>query len=103
LGGVATPLIERNTTIPTRKSQIFSTASDSQPQVEINVLQGERPMAADNKSPGRFVLDGIRRQLVVFLKSRSPLISMPTVLSRLLPRIKQHNAASISPSPLHPA
>lgn len=59
LGGVATPLIERNTTIPTEKSQIFSTASDSQPQVEINVLQGERPMAGDNKSLGRFVLDGI--------------------------------------------
>ncbi len=59
LGGVATPLIERNTTIPTRKSQIFSTASDSQPQVEIHVLQGERPMATDNKSLGKFVLDGI--------------------------------------------
>lgn len=59
LGGVATPLIERNTTIPTSKSQIFSTAADSQTQVEINVLQGERPMAADNKSLGRFVLDGI--------------------------------------------
>jgi molecular chaperone DnaK len=59
LGGVATPLIERNTTIPSEKSQIFSTASDSQPQVEINVLQGERPMANDNKSLGRFVLDGI--------------------------------------------
>lgn len=59
LGGVATPLIERNTTIPTRKSQIFSTASDSQPQVEINVLQGERPMAIDNKSLGKFNLDGI--------------------------------------------
>jgi len=59
LGGVATPLIERNTTVPTRKSQIFSTASDSQSQVEINVLQGERPMASDNKSLGRFILDGI--------------------------------------------
>ena len=59
LGGVATPLIERNTTIPTRKSQIFSTASDSQSQVEVNVLQGERPMAVDNKSLGRFILDGI--------------------------------------------
>lgn len=59
LGGVATPLIERNTTVPTRKSQIFSTASDSQSQVEIHVLQGERPMAIDNKSLGRFTLDGI--------------------------------------------
>jgi molecular chaperone DnaK len=59
LGGVATALIERNTTIPTRRSQIFSTASDSQSQVEIHVLQGERPMAADNKSLGRFILDGI--------------------------------------------
>ena len=59
LGGVATPLIERNTAIPIHKSQIFSTASDSQPQVEINVLQGERPMATDNKSLGKFILDGI--------------------------------------------
>ncbi len=59
LGGVATPLIERNTTIPTKKSQIFSTASDSQTQVEIHVVQGERPMANDNKSLGRFILDGI--------------------------------------------
>ncbi|CUS02841.2 chaperone Hsp70, co-chaperone with DnaJ [Candidatus Promineifilum breve] len=59
LGGVATPLIERNTTIPTKKSQIFSTAGDSQTQVEIVVVQGERPMAADNKNLGRFILDGL--------------------------------------------
>ncbi len=59
LGGVSTPLIPRNTTIPTTKSQVFSTAADNQTQVEINILQGERPMAADNKSLGRFILDGI--------------------------------------------
>jgi len=59
LGGVATPLISRNTTIPTQKSQIFSTASANQPSVEIHVLQGERPMAADNRTLGRFMLDGI--------------------------------------------
>jgi molecular chaperone DnaK len=59
MGGVATPQIERNTTIPTRRSQVFSTASDNQTQVEIHVLQGERPMAVDNKSLGKFILDGI--------------------------------------------
>ncbi|MBN2047232.1 MAG: molecular chaperone DnaK [Anaerolineaceae bacterium] len=59
LGGVATPIIERNTTIPSRKSQVFSTASDNQTQVEIHVLQGERSMASDNKSLGKFILDGI--------------------------------------------
>ncbi len=59
LGGVATPLIERNTTIPTSKSQVFSTAADGQTSVEIHVVQGERPLAGDNKSLGRFILDGI--------------------------------------------
>lgn len=59
LGAVSTPLIARNTTIPTSKSEIFSTAADNQTSVEINVLQGERPMAADNKSLGRFILDGV--------------------------------------------
>ncbi|HMP89870.1 MAG TPA: molecular chaperone DnaK [Kiritimatiellia bacterium] len=59
LGGIFTPLIERNTTIPTKKSEIFSTAADSQPQVEIHVLQGERKMAGDNKTIGRFNLAGI--------------------------------------------
>jgi molecular chaperone DnaK len=59
LGGVATPLIERNTTIPTSKSQVFSTAADGQTSVEIHIVQGERPMATDNKSLGRFILDGI--------------------------------------------
>ncbi len=59
MGGVRTPLIDRNTTVPTAKSQIFSTAADNQPSVEIHVLQGEREMATDNKTLGRFMLDGI--------------------------------------------
>ncbi|MCR4324624.1 MAG: molecular chaperone DnaK [Candidatus Curtissbacteria bacterium] len=59
LGAVSTPLITRNTTVPTSKTEVFSTAADNQTSVEINVLQGERPMAADNKSLGRFILDGI--------------------------------------------
>ena len=59
LGGVATPIIKRNSTIPISKSQIFSTASDNQPSVDVHIVQGERPMVADNKSLGRFILDGI--------------------------------------------
>jgi molecular chaperone DnaK len=59
MGGVATKLVERNTTIPTAKSQVFSTAADNQTSVEIHITQGERPLAADNKSLGRFILDGI--------------------------------------------
>ncbi len=59
MGGVSTPLITRNTTVPTSKSQVFSTAADNQPSVEIHVLQGERPMASDNRTLGRFMLDGI--------------------------------------------
>ena len=59
LGGIATPVIERNTTIPTSKSQIFSTAADNQPSVDVHVTQGEREMATDNKSLGRFILDGV--------------------------------------------
>ena len=59
MGGVATKLIERNTTIPASKSQVFSTAADNQTSVEIHIVQGERPMAGDNKSLGRFILDGI--------------------------------------------
>ncbi|MBX4216044.1 Hsp70 family protein, partial [Candidatus Parcubacteria bacterium] len=59
MGGVATKLVERNTTIPTSRSQVFSTAADNQTSVEIHIVQGERPMAADNKSLGRFILDGI--------------------------------------------
>jgi molecular chaperone DnaK len=59
MGGVRTPIIDRNTTIPAKRSQVFSTAADNQPSVEIHVLQGERPMAADNVSLGRFFLEGI--------------------------------------------
>lgn len=59
LGGVATPMIQKNTTVPTAKTQIFSTAADNQPSVEVHVLQGERPMAADNRTLARFLLDGI--------------------------------------------
>jgi molecular chaperone DnaK len=86
LGGVATPIIPRNTTIPTSKSQTFSTASDSQTSVEIHVLQGERGMAMDNKSLGRFILDGILPAPRGMPQIESPSTSTPTASSRLRPR-----------------
>ena len=99
LGGVFTKLIDRNTTIPAKKSQIFSTAADNQTSVEVHVLQGEREMAQYNKTLGRFHLDGIARRAAAFRKSKSPLISTPTVSSMFQPRISATARNSISPSP----
>ena len=79
LGGVMTRLIDANTTIPTKKSESFTTASDSQPSVEVHVLQGERPMARDNRTLGRFHLDGIPPAPRACRRSRSHSISTPTV------------------------
>ena len=78
-GGVFTKMIERNTTIPTSKSQVFSTYADNQPSVEIHVLQGEREMAAGNKTLGRFMLGDIPLLRAVFHKSKLLSISMRTV------------------------
>lgn len=69
MGGVYDVVIEANTTVPTKKSKTYSTASDNQPQVEIHVLQGERPMARDNRSVGRFILDGIPPARVAYHRS----------------------------------
>ena len=85
-GGVMTRLIERNTTIPTRKSEIFSTAEDTQPSVEVHVLQGEREMAQHNKSLGNFQLTGIPPRPVGCRRSRWSSISMPTGSSTSRPR-----------------
>ena len=79
MGGIATHLIERNTTIPTRKSQIFSTAADNQSAVDINVVQGERQFARDNKSLGQFRLTVLHRHQEESLRLRLHLILMPTV------------------------
>jgi len=88
LGSVRTSLIERNTTIPTSKSQVFSTAADSQPQVEIHVLQGERPMATDNKTLGRLFLMVLLQHLAEFLKLRLLSTLTVTVFSTFLPKTR---------------
>ena len=85
-GGVFTKMIERNTTIPTRRSEIFTTAADNQPEVEIHVLQGERAMAADNKSLGRFKLPASHRRRAACPRSRSRSTSTPTASFPCRPR-----------------
>ena len=102
LGNVATPLIERNTTIPTRKSQVFSTASDNQTQVEIHVLQGERPMAADNKSLGKFSLDGIPSAPRGVPQVEVTFDIDANGILKVTAQIKPPEAASTSPSLLLP-
>ena len=97
LGGVMTPLIPRNTTIPTSKSQVFSTAADNQPSVEIHVLQGERPMSADNKTLGRFILDGILPAPRACPRLRLPSISMQTAYSMYVHRIRARAKSKKSP------
>jgi len=88
LGGVTTVLIQRNTTIPTRKSEIFTTASDNQTSVEIHVVQGEREMARDNRTLARFHLDGIPAAPRGIPQIRGPRsTSMPTAFCMFLPKI----------------
>ena len=98
LGGVMTPLIPRNTTIPTSKSQIFSTAADNQPSVEIHVLQGERPMSGDNKTLGRFILDGILPAPRGVPQVEVTFDLMPTVYLMSVLRIKAQEKSRKLPS-----
>jgi molecular chaperone DnaK len=102
LGGVITKLIERNTTIPTKKSQIFSTAADNQTSVEIHVLQGEREMAAYNKTLGRFTWTASLRPAAACRRSRSPSTLTPTASSTSPPRTSAPARSSTSPSPPPP-
>ena len=98
LGGVMTKMIEANTTIPTRKSETFSTAADNQPSVEIHVLQGERPMAKDDKTLVNSILTESHPHPVVFLRLKLLSKSMPTVSSTYQPRtrLQARNRASES-------
>ena len=99
LGGVATSIIERNTTIPVKKSQIFSTAANNQTSVEIKVVQGERPMASDNKLLGNFILDGIPPAPRACRRSRFPSTSTPTAFCTSAPRTRRPTASRASASP----
>ncbi len=98
LGGVMTKLIEANTTIPTRKSETFSTAADNQPSVEIHVLQGERPMAKDDKTLGKFHLDGIAPAPRGIPQIEVTFGSTPTAFSMFRPRIKPQARSRASAS-----
>jgi molecular chaperone DnaK len=103
LGSVMTTLIERNTTIPTRKSEVFSTAADGQTQVEIHVLQGERPRATDNRTLGKFHLVGLPPAPRGVRRSRSPSTSTPTASStsrrRTAPPASRRRSRSPRPRP----
>ncbi len=100
LGGVFTRLIDRNTTIPTKKGQVFSTAEDNQNAVTIRVFQGEREMAADNKLLGQFDLVGIPPRRAAFRRSRSRSTSTPTASSASRPRTRPPTRNSKSASRL---